>query len=202
MASDFTDGICEKVVQLVFEYLPRAYKNGANDPLAREKMHNASTLAGMAFANAFLGMDHAMAHKLGAKFHIPHGRICGILLPSVIRYNGTRPQKLATWPKYNYYQADEKYAHLAKILGLPCNSVEEGVESFAKAVGNLAKDLGVIMNFKDNGVDEKEYMSSIEELSYLAYEDQCSTVNPRVPMVLDMQNIMKHVYDTKEFIEK
>lgn len=202
MASDFTDGICEKVVQLVFEYLPRAYKNGANDPLAREKMHNASTLAGMAFANAFLGMDHAMAHKLGAKFHIPHGRICGILLPSVIRYNGTRPQKLATWPKYNYYQADEKYAHLAKILGLPCNSVEEGVESFAKAVGNLAKDLGVIMNFKDNGVDENEYMSSIEELSYLAYEDQCSTVNPRVPMVEDMQNIMKHVYDTKEFIEK
>ena len=112
LANDYTDGLAIQAIKMVFKYLPRAVANGANDPEAREKMHNASAIAGMAFANAFLGMNHSMAHKIGAEFHVPHGRANAILLPYTVRYNGTKPQKLSTWPKYNYYQADEKYAEL------------------------------------------------------------------------------------------
>lgn len=202
LASDYTDGLAIQAIKMVFAYLERAYKNGANDPEAREKMHNASALAGMAFANAFLGMNHSMAHKIGAEFHVPHGRANAILLPFTIRYNGTKPQKLSTWPKYNYYRADEKYAELARILGLPAATIEEGVESYAKACGELAMKIGIKMNFKSQGLDEQQYLASIEKLSYLAYEDQCSPANPRVPMVSDMQRILKDAYYTEEFIAK
>ncbi len=202
LASDYTDGLAIQAVKMVFAYLERAYKNGANDPEAREKMHNASALAGMAFANAFLGMNHSMAHKVGAEFHVPHGRANAILLPFTIRYNGTRPQKLSTWPKYNYYRADEKYAELARVLGLPASTVEEGVESYAKACGELAKKVGIKMNFKSQNLDEKAYLAAVEKLAYLAYEDQCSPANPRVPMVEDMKKILTDAYYTEEFIEK
>ena len=202
LASDFTDGLAIQAIKMVFAYLERAYKNGPNDPEAREKMHNASALAGMAFANAFLGMNHSMAHKIGAEFHVPHGRANAILLPFTIRYNGTKPQKLSTWPKYNYYHADEKYAELARILGLPASTTEEGVESYAKACGELGMKCGIKMNFKSQGLDEKEYLASLEKLAYLAYEDQCSPANPRVPMVEDMQKILKDAYYTEEFFEK
>ncbi len=202
LASDYTDGLAIQAIKMVFAYLERAYKNGANDPEAREKMHNASALAGMAFANAFLGMNHSMAHKIGAEFHVPHGRANAILLPFTIRYNGTKPQKLSTWPKYNYYKADEKYAELARILGLPASTVEEGVESYAKACGELGMKVGIKMNFKSQNLDESTYMNALEKLAYLAYEDQCSPANPRVPMVADMMEIMKKAYDTEEFIEK
>lgn len=202
LASDYTDGLAIQAIKMVFAYLERAYNNGANDPEAREKMHNASALAGMAFANAFLGMNHSMAHKIGAEFHVPHGRANAILLPFTIRYNGTKPQKLSTWPKYNYYRADEKYAELARILGLPAATIEEGVESYAKACGELAMKIGIKMNFKSQGLDEQQYLASIEKLSYLAYEDQCSPANPRVPMVSDMQRILKDAYYTEEFIAK
>ncbi|MCM1557245.1 MAG: bifunctional acetaldehyde-CoA/alcohol dehydrogenase [Anaeroplasma bactoclasticum] len=202
LASDYTDGLAIQAIKMVFAYLERAYKNGANDPEAREKMHNASALAGMAFANAFLGMNHSMAHKIGAEFHVPHGRANAILLPFTVRYNGTKPQKLSTWPKYNYYRADEKYAELARILGLPASTIEEGVESYAKACGELGMKCGIKMNFKSQGLDEKEYLASLEKLAYLAYEDQCSPANPRVPMVEDMQKILKDAYYTEEFFEK
>ena len=202
LASDFTDGLAIQAIKMVFAYLERAYKNGPNDPEAREKMHNASALAGMAFANAFLGMNHSMAHKIGAEFHVPHGRANAILLPFTVRYNGTKPQKLSTWPKYNYYRADEKYAELARILGLPASTTEEGVESYAKACGELGMKCGIKMNFKSQGLDEKEYLASLEKLAYLAYEDQCSPANPRVPMVEDMQKILKDAYYTEEFFEK
>ncbi len=202
LASDYTDGLAIQAIKMVFKYLERSYKNGANDPEAREKMHNASALAGMAFANAFLGMNHSMAHKIGGEFHVPHGRANAILLPFTIRYNGTKPQKLSTWPKYNYYKADEKYAELARILGLPASTIEEGVESYAKACGELAMKCGIKMNFKSQGLDEQEYLNQIEKLSYLAYEDQCSPANPRVPMVEDMQKILKDAYYTEEFFEK
>lgn len=202
LASDFTDGLAIQAIKMVFAYLERAYKNGPNDPEAREKMHNASALAGMAFANAFLGMNHSMAHKIGAEFHVPHGRANAILLPFTVRYNGTKPQKLSTWPKYNYYRADEKYAELARILGLPASTVEEGVESYAKACGELGMKCGIKMNFKSQGLDEKEYLAALEKLAYLAYEDQCSPANPRVPMVEDMQKILKDAYYTEEFFEK
>ena len=202
LASDFTDALAIQAIKMVFQYLERSYKNGANDPEAREKMHNASTLAGMAFANAFLGMNHSMAHKIGAEFHVPHGRANAILLPFTIRYNGQKPQKLSTWPKYNYYRADERYAELARILGLPSSTVEEGVESYAKACGELGKKLGIKMNFESQGLERENYMAQVEKLSYLAYEDQCSPANPRVPMVADMQRILREAYDTKEFLDE
>ena len=126
LANDFTDGLCLQAIKIVFEYLPRAYRNGKQDPEAREKMHNASCLAGMAFANAFLGLNHSIAHKIGGEYHVPHGRANAILLPYVIRYNGTRPTKPGVWPKYNYYKADEKYAELARAIGLKFDTVEEG----------------------------------------------------------------------------
>ena len=200
LANDYTDGLAIQAIKMVFKYLPRAVQNGANDPEAREKMHNASAIAGMAFANAFLGMNHSMAHKIGAEFHVPHGRANAILLPYTVRYNGTKPQKLATWPKYNYYQADEKYCELSRLLGLPASTVEEGVESFAKACGELAKSVGIKMNFKSQGIDEKEYLENVEKLAFLAYEDQCSPANPRVPMVADMKQILTDAFYNEEFL--
>lgn len=202
LASDFTDGLAIQAIKMVFKYLERSYNNGKNDPEAREKMHNASALAGMAFANAFLGMNHSMAHKIGGEFHVPHGRANAILLPYTIRYNGQKPQKLSTWPKYNYYRADERYAELARILGLSCSTVEEGVESYAKACGELAKRVGIKMNFQSQGLDRDVYMANVEKLAYLAYEDQCSPANPRVPMVEDMMKILIDAYDAKEFVEE
>ena len=200
LANDYTDGLAIQAIKMVFKYLPRAVANGANDPEAREKMHNASAIAGMAFANAFLGMNHSMAHKIGAEFHVPHGRANAILLPYTIRYNGTKPQKLSTWPKYNYYCADEKYAELSRLLGFPASTIEEGVESFAKACGDLAKSIGIKMNFKEQGLNEADYLANVEKLAYLAYEDQCSPANPRVPMVEDMKQILTDAYYNEEFM--
>lgn len=195
MASDFTDGIATQAVKMVFEYLPRAYRNGKNDPEAREKMHNASCLAGMAFANAFLGLNHSIAHKIGGEFHIPHGRTNAILLPWVIKYNGTKPTKPGIWPKYNFYKADLKYCELAKAIGLNFSTTEEGVKAFADACYNLAKEVGIDMAFKNQGsFDETTWMDSKEKLAFLAYEDQCSPCNPRVPMLKDIEKILVDSY--------
>ena len=200
MANDYTDGLALQAVRMVFKYLKRSYDSGKYDPEAREKMHNASCLAGMSFANAFLGINHSLAHKLGAYYHIPHGRLIAILLPHVIRYNGTKPTKLSTWPKYNYYQADQKYMELAQNIGLNVNTPEEGVEAYAKACGELGKSIGIKMNLKSQGIDKEEFYSHIEEIAYLAYEDQCSPANPRVPVVSDMIEILKKAYDSEEFL--
>lgn len=202
LANDFTDGLALQAVKMVFKYLERSYKNGCNDPEAREKMHNASCLAGMAFANAFLGMNHSMAHKIGGEFHVPHGRANAILLPYTIRYNGTKPQKLSTWPKYNYYCADERYCELASAIGLKFNTTQEGVEAFAKACGELGRKVGIKMNFKSFGIDQESWMKKVDHLAFLAYEDQCSPANPRVPLVEDMKNIMIKAYDSEEFLNK
>ncbi len=191
MASDYTDALALKAVQLVFEYLPRAVHNGAKDPEAREKMHNASCLAGMAFANAFLGMNHSMAHKVGARFHVPHGLANAILLPYTIRYNGTKPEKPGIWPKYRYYNADLRYCELAKAVGMEVQSLEQGVASFAKAVWQLGTDCNIDMKFSSLPyLNEEDWMAAAEDLAYLAYEDQCSPANPRVPMVADMKEIL------------
>ncbi|ASK27828.1 bifunctional acetaldehyde-CoA/alcohol dehydrogenase [Neisseria chenwenguii] len=194
LANDFTDGLALQAIKLVFEFLERSYKNGAADPEARERMHNASTIAGMAFSNAFLGLNHSLAHTIGGRFHTPHGRANAILLPHVIRYNGTRPQKLSVWPKYNYYRADEKYQDIARILGLPCATPAEGVESFAKAVAELGRKVGIKMSFGGQGLDEKVYMDARREVALRAYEDQCSPANPRLPMVEDMEEILTKAY--------
>ncbi len=195
MASDYTDGLALKAIQLVFEYLPRAVKDGKHDLEAREKMHNAATIAGMAFANAFLGMTHSMAHKVGAEFHVVHGLACGILLPYVIRYNGEVPTKLSVWPKYNVYCADKKYQEIAKLLGLKASTPIEGVKSLAKAVADLGKEIGLDMSFKGCGIEKEEWEKHIDRIAYLAYEDQCSPANPRVPLVEDMKVILKEAYD-------
>jgi len=206
LANDYTDGLCIQSIKMVFKYLERSYKAGfkdaERDDEAKEKMHNASCLAGMAFANAFLGMNHSMAHKVGAEFHVPHGRANAILLPFTIRYNGTQPDKLSTWPKYNYYKAAERYCELARMLGLPAKTVEEGVESYAKACGELGMRLGIQMNFKSQNLDEKEYLAQVDKLAFLAYEDQCSPANPRVPMIEDMKKILTDAYYTEEFVAK
>lgn len=192
LANDYTDGICLQVIKLVFENLENSVKKG--DAYSREKMHNASTMAGMAFANSFLGMSHSMAHKIGGYFHTVHGRTNAILLPYVIRYNGTRPAKAATWPKYNYYKADKKIQDIARILGLDASTPEIAVKSYAQAVYDLGCRLGIEMNLKAQGIEEKEFMDALEEVAYLAYEDQCSPANPRLPMVKDMMEIMKNAY--------
>ncbi len=189
LANDYTDALAVQAVKMVFKYLPKAWENG-QDIHAREKMHNASTMAGMAFGNAFLGICHSMAHKIGGLFHVPHGRINAILLPHVITYNGTTPKKLSTWPKYQHYQADKKYYELALAIGLKPKSVEEGVKMFSKACYDLGVSVGINMSFKAQNLDEKAYMDAAENLAYMAYEDQCSTANPRLPLVEDMKEII------------
>lgn len=194
MANDYTDGLSLQAIKLVFEYLPRAVKDGKNDLEAREKMHNAATIAGMAFANAFLGMGHSMAHKVGAEFHTVHGYTCGILLPHVIRYNGQVPSKLSVWPKYNTYCADKKYQDIAKLLGLKASTPEEGVESLADAVLALMRDINLDPNFEACGIDEEAWNEKLDRIAVLAFEDQCSPANPRVPLVADIKDILKKSY--------
>ena len=193
MASDFTDGLAIKAIQLVFEYLPRAYKNG-NDKLAREKMHNASCIAGMAFTNAFLGINHSLAHKLGGEFHIPHGRANAILLPHVIEYNASKPSKFTSFPKYETFIADKKYAEIAKALGLPASTVEEGVNSLIKAIKDLMKELNIPMTIAECNVDKKEFIAKVPMLADKAFEDQCTTANPRLPLVKELEEIYIKAY--------
>lgn len=201
MASDYTDGLAEKAVELVFEYLPQAYEDGSNE-LAREKMHNASCIAGMAFTNAFLGVNHSIAHKLGGEFHIPHGKANAIILPYVIKYNGTVPTKMVSWPKYDHYIANERYAHLAHRLGLPSENVKEGVNSLVKAVQELNKKVGEEACLKDCGIDEDEFLEKVDILAEKAFEDQCTTVNPRVPLVSEIKQILIDAYYGNEISTK
>ena len=193
MASDYTDGLAEKAAELVVKYLPKAYENG-NDKIAREKMHNASTIAGMAFTNAFLGVCHSLAHKIGAEFHLPHGKINAILLPYVIRYNSTMPSKFVSFPKYEYFIADQKYAQMALKLGLRADNVKQGVQSMIDMANELNNMLNIPHTFKDAGVDEQEFLSKIDLIADRAFEDQCTTANPRVPLVSEMKQILLKAY--------
>ena len=193
MASDFTDGLAEKAVELVFKYLKEAYENGENK-IAREKMHNASTIAGMAFTNAFLGVNHSIAHKMGAEFHMAHGRLNAILLPYVIKYNSSKPTKFVSFPKYEYFIADKKYAELAKKVGLKANTVEEGVNSLINAINELNQSLNIPKTFKEAGINEQEFLSKLDMLADRAFEDQCTTANPRVPLVSEIKQIMLDSY--------
>lgn len=193
MANDFTDGLAIKAIQLVFEYLPRAYKNG-QDEEAREKVHNASTIAGMAFANAFLGINHSLAHKLGAEFHIAHGRANAVLMPHVIRYNATKPKKFTAFPKYDHFKADKRYAEIARILGLPASTTEEGVESLVQAIIKLAKELEVPMSLEANNINKIEFESKVDYLADRAFEDQCTTANPKLPLVTELAEIYRQAY--------
>jgi acetaldehyde dehydrogenase/alcohol dehydrogenase len=193
MSSDYTDALAMKAIQLVFEYLPKVYKNG-DDKEAREKMHNASCIAGMAFTNAFLGINHSLAHKLGGEFHIPHGRANAILLPHVIRYNASRPTKFTAFPKYEHYIADDKYAEIAKYLRLPCNTTEEGISSLVSSIIDLLNKLDIPLTIKDCGIAEDKYMQAVDSLADKAFEDQCTTANPRMPLVSELRDLYIKAY--------
>ncbi|MGW2402887.1 iron-containing alcohol dehydrogenase, partial [Kitasatospora sp. NPDC001664] len=193
-ANDFTDGLALQGIKLIFENLERAVTDGPNSPVAREKMHNAGTIAGMAFGSAFLGVVHAMAHTLGATFHVAHGRTNAILLPQVIRYNGAAPSKVTSWPKYRSYVAPERFQAIAKMLGLPAASPEQGVESLARAVEELRAKVGIPDSFKGAGVDEASFLEALPQQAMYAYEDQCAPANPRMPMIADMQQLMRQAY--------
>ena len=197
MASDYTDGLAEKAVELVINNLENAYDDGTNKT-AREKMHNSSTIAGMAFTNAFLGVCHSLAHKIGAEFHLPHGRINAILLPYVIKYNATMPTKFVSFPKYEYFIADEKYAAISKKVGLQANSKEEAITSLINKVQQMNKHMNIPKSFKEAGIDEKEFLSKIDMLSDRAFEDQCTTANPRVPLVAELKEILTNSYYGKD----
>lgn len=197
MASDYTDGLAEKAIELVFKNLREAYNNGSNK-FAREKMHNASTIAGMAFTNAFLGINHSIAHKLGAEFHMAHGRLNAILLPYVIRYNASKPTKFVSFPKYEYFIADQKYADISRRMGFPAYTNEEGVNSLISEVKKLNADLGIEKSFKDAGINEEEFLSKIDMLADRAFEDQCTSANPRVPLVTELKEILMDAYYGKE----
>ncbi|MCY6369243.1 bifunctional acetaldehyde-CoA/alcohol dehydrogenase [Clostridium ganghwense] len=193
MASDYTDALAMKAIELVFKYLPVAYRAG-HDKEAREKMHNASCMAGMAFTNAFLGVNHSIAHKLGSEFHISHGRANAVMLPHVIEYNGGKPTKFTIFPKYEYYIAPTKYQQIAKQLNLPCSTPEEGVKSLANAVRDLMKKVNMPLTLAECGIEEEHFNSITERLADEAFEDQCTTSNPRLPLVKEIKELMIKAY--------
>ncbi|GGO41909.1 MULTISPECIES: bifunctional acetaldehyde-CoA/alcohol dehydrogenase [Streptomyces] len=190
-ANDFTDGLALHAIRMVFENIEAAVNDRADRPEAREKMHNAGTIAGMAFGNAFLGIVHAMSHTLGATFHVAHGRTNAILLPHVIRYNGTVPSKLTGWPKYENYRAPERFQDVARTLGLPTATPRDGVESLARAVERLRDAVGIEPSFQSLGIDEPTFLDALPQQTLNAYEDQCAPANPRMPMLDDMQEMMR-----------
>jgi len=196
-ANDFTDGMALQAIRLIFDNLAQSVNGDPADPAtrdAREKMHNAGTIAGMAFGNAFLGIVHAMAHVIGSTYHLVHGRTNATLLPHVIRYNGKVPTKLTSWPKYEHYVAPERFQQIAAMLGLPAATPEEGVESYALAIEALRAKVGIPASFQAQGVDEQEFIGRLDEVAYGAYEDQCAPANPRMPMIEDMKDLMTAAY--------
>ncbi len=194
MASDYTDALALQAAKMVFKYLPIAYEQPNNEK-AREKMHNASCMAGMAFTNAFLGINHSLAHKIGGEFHVPHGRANAVLLPYVIAYNAQIPSKYTVYPKYEYPVADRKYAEIAQALGLPASTPEEGVASLIAAVKELRQKLNVPGSFKDCGVDETAYMARLDDVALNAFDDQCTGANPRYPLVEELKQILVSAYN-------
>ena len=193
LASDFTNGLAIKAIALVLNYLERSYKN-PGDKIAREKMHNASCIAGMAFSNAFLGVNHSLAHKLGGEFHIPHGRANAVLLPYVIRFNAAKPTKFTSFPKYEEFRADKKYAEIARYLDLGGTDTDSQIEALISTIEQLMAKLNMPKSIKECGVDEKEYMSKIHALAEKAFEDQCTTANPRYPLISELEEIYRKAY--------
>lgn len=195
MATDYTDGLALRSLKIIFEYLPRAYNEGANDAEAREKMANAATMAGMAFANAFLGVCHSMAHKLGAFFHIPHGIANALLIDKVLRFNSTEtPVKMGTFPQYSYPHTLARYAEIADYLNLGGNSNEEKLENLIKAIDELKEKIGIKKTIKDYGVDEKEFLDRLDEMSKQAFDDQCTGANPRYPLIEEIKEMYLQAY--------
>ena len=188
MATDFTDGLAMKAVKAVFDYLPSAYENGANDPIAREKMANASCMAGMAFANAFLGVCHSMAHKLGAFHHLPHGVANAILITDIMRYNiAEAPQKMGTFSQYPYPNALPRYCECARFVGVTGDTDEEVFENFIVKIEELKARVGIKKTIRDYGVTEEDFLATLDEMCEQAFDDQCTGANPRYPLISEIK---------------
>ena len=195
MATDFTDGLALRAIQNIFTYLPACYENGLNEPVAREKMANASTMAGMAFANAFLGVCHSMAHKLGAFHHLPHGVANAVLLTDVMRYNADpRPQKMGTFSQYAYPHTLERYAEVARFLGLSGNSDEELLEQLIAKIEALKERVGIKKTIRDYGVKEEDFLATLDEMVEQAFDDQCTGANPRYPLMSEIKAMYLKAY--------
>ena len=195
MATDFTDGLALRAIQNIFTYLPACYDNGLNEPVAREKMANASTMAGMAFANAFLGVCHSMAHKLGAFHHLPHGVANAVLLTDVMRYNADpRPQKMGTFSQYAYPHTLERYAEVARFLGLSGNSNEELLEQLIAKIEALKERVGIKKAIRDYGVKEEDFLATLDEMVEQAFDDQCTGANPRYPLMSEIKAMYLKAY--------
>ena len=195
MATDYTDGIALKAMKTIFEYLPRAYDNGPNDPVAREKMANASTMAGMAFANAFLGVCHSMAHKLGAFHHLPHGVANALLITLVMRFNSNPvPPKMGTFPQYAYPHTLERYCECADFVGIKGKTNEEKLDNFIAAIEELKAKVGIKKTIKDYGVDEKYFLDNLDAMVEQAFDDQCTGANPRYPLMSEIKEMYLKAY--------
>ena len=195
MATEFTDGLAIEAIKTIFEYLPRAYENGANDPEAREKMANAATMAGMAFANAFLGICHSMGHKLGAYHHLAHGVTVGLVLDEVMRFNAEEvPTKMGTFPQYEYPHALKRYAEIADSLNLGGNTDQEKLERLINKIDELKERVGFKKTIKDYGISEEDFLSTLDEMSEKAFDDQCTGANPRYPLISEIKEIYLKTY--------
>ena len=195
MATPYTDGQALVALKLIFEYLPRSYENGAADPVAREKMADAATMAGIAFANAFLGVCHSMAHKLGAYHHIAHGIANGLMISEVIRYNSDdAPAKMGTFPQYGYPHAKRRYAEIAEYLGLGGRTDDEKVRNLIRAVDALKERVGIKKTIRDYGVAEDVFLEKLDEMSEMAFDDQCTGANPRYPLISEIRDMYLKCY--------
>ncbi len=195
MATDYTDGLAIRSLQMIFEYLPRAYDNGPNDPVAREKMANAATMAGMAFANAFLGVCHSMAHKLGAFHHLPHGIANALMIDEVLRFNAAEvPHKMGTFPQYDHPHTLARYAEVADALGIKGKNDEEKLENLIKAIDDLKERVGIKKTIKDYGIDEKDFLDRLDDMVEQAFDDQCTGTNPRYPLMSEIKQMYLNAY--------
>ena len=195
LATDYTDGLALQSLKMIFEYLPRAYDNGPNDAEAREKMANAATIAGMAFANAFLGVCHSMAHKLGAFHHLPHGVANALLIDEVLRYNAAEaPSKMGTFSQYDHPHTLARYAMIADALKLGGNTDEEKLEKLIVAVDTLKARIGIKKTIRDYGIDEKDFLDRLDTMSEFAFDDQCTGANPRYPLIAEIRQMYLNAY--------
>ena len=195
MATPYTDALAKEALGKIFKYLPRAYENGASDPEAREEMANAATMAGMAFANAFLGVCHSMAHKLGAFHHIAHGIANALLIDEVLRYNSQEaPVKMGTFPQYGYPNTLRRYAEIAESVGITGNNDEEKLENLIKKIDELKETIGIKPTIRDYGVDEKDFLATLDEMTEDAFDDQCTGTNPRYPLMSEIKDMYLQAY--------
>ena len=195
LATDYTDGLALRSLKMIFEYLPRAYDNGPNDPVAREKMANAATMAGMAFANAFLGVCHSMAHKLGAFHHLPHGIANALLIDEVLRFNSAEaPTKMGTFSQYDHPHTLARYAEVADYLGIKGRNNEEKLENLIAAIDELKAKVGIKKTIKEYGIDEKDFLDRLDAMVEQAFDDQCTGANPRYPLMSEIKQMYLNAY--------